>query len=93
MLRRPFYDYSKEHWQHLRTTNPVESPFASLRLRTDAAKCYKRVDKAIAVIWKMLMVVEKRFRRLNAPDLMKSVYDGRKYEDGIAMQTAEEVAA
>ena len=45
-----FYDFPKEHWQHLRTTNPVESPFAALRLRTDAAKRYKRVDRAIAVI-------------------------------------------
>ena len=51
-----FYDFPKEHWSHLRTTNPVESPFAALRLRTDAAKRYKRVDRAIAVIWKMLMV-------------------------------------
>ena len=88
-----FYDYPKEYWQHLRTTNPMESPFASLRLRTDAAKRYKRVDRAIAVIWKMLMVVEKRFRRLNAPELTKAVYDGQKYDDGVAMQNAEEVAA
>ena len=57
-----FYDYPREHWRHLRTTNPVESPFAALRLRTDAARRYKRVDRAIAVIWKMLMVAEKRFR-------------------------------
>ena len=63
-----FYDFPKEHWGHLRTTNPVESPFAALRLRTDAAKRYKRVDRAIAVIWKMLMVAEQRFRRLKAPD-------------------------
>ena len=80
-------------WQHLQTTNPVESPFASLRMRTDAAKRDKRVDRAIAVIWKMLMVVEKRFRRLNATELMKAVYDDRKYENGIPMQTEEEVAA
>ena len=39
-----------EHWRHIRTTNPVESPFTALRLRTDAAKRYKRVDRAIAVI-------------------------------------------
>lgn len=44
-----FYDDHKEHWQHLRITNPVKSPFTSLRLRTDAAKRYKRVDGAIAV--------------------------------------------
>ena len=88
-----FYDYPREHWQHLRTTNPVESPFASLRLRTDAAKCYRRVDRAIAVIRKMLMVVEQRFRRLNAPELMKAVYIGEKCKDGVAIQNAEEVAA
>ena len=68
-----FYDFPKEHWGHLRTTNPVESPFAALRLRTDAAKRYKRVDRAIAVIWKMLMVAEQRFRRLKAPELIEDV--------------------
>ena len=71
-----FYDFPKEHWGHLRTTNPVESPFAALRLRTDAAKRYKRVDRAIAVIWKMLMVAEQRFRRLKAPELIEDVYLG-----------------
>ena len=89
-----FYDFPKEHWQHLRTTNPVESPFAALRLRTDAAKRYKRVDRAIAVIWKMLMVAEQRFRRLKAPELIEDVYLGAQYADGIAIETtAEKVAA
>ncbi len=89
-----FYDYPREHWRHLRTTNPVESPFAALRLRTDAAKRYKRVDRAIAVMWKMLMVAEKRFRRLQAPELMEDVYLGAKYVDGIAVDvTAEKAAA
>ena len=76
-----FYDFPKEHWGHLRTTNPVESPFAALRLRTDAAKRYKRVDRAIAVIWKMLMVAEQRFRRLKAPELIEDVYLGAQYAD------------
>ena len=89
-----FYDYPKEHWRHLRTTNPVESPFAALRLRTDAARRYKRVDRAIAVIWKMLMVAGKRFRRLQAPELMADVHLGAQYVDGIAVAaTAEKVAA
>ena len=89
-----FYDYPREHWRHLRTTNPVESPFAALRLRTDAARRYKRVDRAIAVVWKMLMVAGKRFRRLQAPELMTDVYLGVKYKDGIAVEaTAEKVAA
>ena len=89
-----FYDYPREHWRHLRTTNPVESPFAALRLRTDAARRYKRVDRAIAVIWKMLMVAEKRFRRLQAPELMKDVYLGVKYVDGVVIEVpAERIAA
>ena len=74
-----FYDFPLEHWRHIRTTNPVESPFAALRLRTDAAKRYKRVDRAIAVIWKMLLVAESRFRRLKAPDLMRDVYHASQY--------------
>jgi transposase-like protein len=77
-----FYSYPKEHWQHIRTTNPVESPFAALRLRTDAAKRYKRVDNATAVIWKMLMVVQSNFRRLKSPELLLEVYVGEKYVNG-----------
>ena len=89
-----FYDFPKEHWGHLRTTNPVESSFAALRLRTDAAKRYKRVDRAIAVIWKMLMVAEGRFRRLKAPELMEDVYLGPRYADRIVVKPIlEEVAA
>ena len=88
-----FYAFPKEHWRHVRTTNPVESPFAALRLRTDAAKRYKRVDRAIAVIWKMLMVAEGRFRRLKAPALMKVVYQGARYKDGVVINTMPEKVA
>lgn len=90
-----FYGFPKEHWKHLRTTNPVESPFASLRLRTDAARRFKKVDNAIAVIWKLLMVGEKRFRILTAADLFKDVYYGVRFEDGkrVLSTDSEEVAA
>jgi transposase-like protein len=71
-----FYRFPKEHWKHLRTTNPVESPFAALRLRTDAAKRYKKVANATAVTWKMLLIAEQRFRKLDAPEKMKDVYLG-----------------
>lgn len=89
-----FYQYPKAHWQHLRTTNPVESPFAALRLRTDAAKRFKKVTNAQALIWKMLMVAEKRFRRLKSPHLMKDVHRGDQYVNGVAVnQVSEEKAA
>ena len=89
-----FYNYPKQQWQHLRTTNPVESPFSALRLRTDAARRFKKVANARAVIWKMLLVAEKRFRRLKAPHLMKDVYQGAQYANGVPVnQVTQEKAA
>lgn len=85
-----FYSYPKEHWPHLRTSNIVESPFAALRLRTDAAKRFKKVDNAIAVIWKTLLIVEKRFRRLRAPELMEGLFHGAKYEDGALIESPKQ---
>ena len=84
-----FYDFPEAHWKHLRTTNVVESPFASVRLRTSAAKRFKRVESATALIWKLLTVAEKRFRKLNAPHLLSDVYEGRKFEDGKPVSTQQ----
>jgi len=77
-----FYGFPQEHWQHLRTTNIVESPFAVVRLRTTAAKRYKKVTNATAVIWKTLLVAEQSFERLNAPELLADVADGVEYGNG-----------
>ena len=89
-----FYAYPDAHWSHIRTTNPLESPFAALRLRTDAAKRYKRVDRATALIWKLLMVAEKRFRRLRGSHLLPGVCQRRFQPQAIEEQRVlEEVAA
>lgn len=77
-----FYSFPQEHWRHLRTTNIVESPFASVRLRTDASRRYKRVEGAKAIIWKMLRVAEKSWRKLNAPELLPLVVSGVTFRDG-----------
>ncbi len=77
-----FYDFPEEHWKHIRTTNVVESPFAALRLRTGAAKRFKKVASATMLIWRVLRVGESRFRRLDAPELLADVYDGRRFADG-----------
>jgi transposase-like protein len=87
-----FYRFPKEHWKHLRTTNVVESPFAALRLRTNAAKRYRKVENATAVIWKMLMVAEQRFRRLNAPEKLKLVYLGIDSQESFEAETEEVLA-
>ena len=88
-----FYSFPHQHWKHLRTTNPVESPFAGLRFRTDAAKRYKKVDNATAVIWKMLLLAEQRFRRLDAPERMQKVFLGVQFRDGIEVKVEDQVAA
>ena len=88
-----FFSFPHEHWVHLRTTNIVESPFASVRLRTTAAKRYKRVENATALIWKLLLVAEKTFRRLNAAHLLAAVSAGAKYVDGIPVTSQSERAA
>jgi putative transposase len=77
-----FYDFPAEHWRHIRTTNVVESPFSAVRLRTGAARRFKKVANATALIWKVLMVTEKRFRKLNAPHLLSELYQGIEYKDG-----------
>jgi transposase-like protein len=77
-----FYNFPREHWQHIRTTNVIESPFAALRLRTDAAKRFKKVENATAVIWRMLLVAERKFRRLNSPELVREVHLGVKFVNG-----------
>lgn len=82
-----FFDYPQEHWTHLRTTNIVESPFDQVRLRTDASRRFKKTESAEAMIWKLLCVAEKSWRALNAPHLMKEVYEGKRFNDGVAVST------
>ncbi len=77
-----FYDFPKEHWKHLRTTNIVESPFATARLRTGASKRFRKVRYATMMIWKTLTVAEANWRILNAPELLQKVLDGVQFKDG-----------
>jgi transposase-like protein len=89
-----FYAFPKEHWKHLRTTNVVESPFAAVRLRTNAAKRYQKVENATAVIWRLLLLAQGQFRRLDAPHRLAEVAEGAVYEDGVRVrQSWEKVAA
>jgi transposase-like protein len=89
-----FYSFPKEHWVHLRTTNVVESPFASVRLRTDAAKRFKKVQNATAMIWKLLQVAQKNFRTLKGYWLLPDVYKGQEFVDGVIKQeSVERIAA
>ena len=68
----------------------MESQFNAVRLRTDASRRFKKTENAEAMIWKLLLVAEKSWRALNAPHLMRDVYDGKLFKDGIAVRTKTE---
>ena len=87
VLTCTFYQFPQAHWVHLRTTNLVESPFATVRLRTTAAKRFKKVENGTALIWKLLQVAETSFRRLKGTELLPAVYAGARYVDGVKQVT------
>jgi len=79
-----FYHYPKEHWIHLRTTNPIESIFSGVRLRTDAARRMRRRDNALYLVFKIVQRLSRNWRTLNGgANLMTLVLEGREFKDGI----------
>lgn len=83
-----YYDFPREHWKHLRTSNVVESPFSRVRLRTTASRRFKSQINATCLIWKTLMIAEMSFRKLNAPLLVEKVAEGKKYNNGKEIRVA-----
>jgi len=83
-----YYDYPREHWKHLRTSNVVESPFSRVRLRTEASRRFKTQINATCLIWKTLMIAEKSFRKLNAPHLVDKVARDMKCSNGTEVRDA-----
>jgi putative transposase len=78
-----FYDFPAEHWQHLRTTNPIESTFATVRHRTIRAKGCLSNKTALAMIFKLAQAAEKSWRRLKGHAQLPKVVLGVKFNDGI----------
>lgn len=78
-----FYDFPAEHWKHLRTTNPIESTFATVRHRTVRSKGCLSNRTALAMIFKLAQAAEKSWRRLNGHNQLPKVIQGVKFIDGI----------
>jgi len=79
-----FFDFPAEHWIHLRTTNPIESPFATVKARTKKTKGAGSRNAGLAMAFKLLLSAEQRWRRVNAPHLVALVRAGVKFPDGEA---------
>ena len=78
-----FYAFPAEHWRHLRTTNPIESSFATVKLRTRVTKGAGSKAAALGMAFKLLKTAEERWRRFNGHELVADVLDGHTYKNGI----------
>jgi transposase-like protein len=78
-----FYDFPAEHWIHLRTSNPIESTFASVRLRTAKTKGCGSRNACLSMVFKLALSAQKRWRALNGAKLLADVITGVVFEDGV----------
>jgi putative transposase len=88
-----FYDYPAEHWIHLRTTNPIESTFATVRHRSKVTKGPGSKAAGLAMAFKLIEAAQARWRAVNAPHLVALVRAGARFERGVLVEREPAVAA
>jgi putative transposase len=89
-----FYDFPAEHWIHIRTTNPIESTFATVRLRHRKTKGSGSRTACLTMVFKLMQSAEKKWRLLNGSKILPDVIAGIKFADGVQLQTQpKEIAA
>ncbi|MEU6578962.1 IS256 family transposase [Streptomyces sp. NPDC046805] len=88
-----FYAFPAEHWIHLRTTNPIESTFSTVRLRTKVTRGAGSRIAALAMVFKLVESAEQRWRAVNAPHLVALVRAGARFEGGRLVERPEILAA
>ena len=85
-----FYDYPAEHWIHLRTTNPIESTFSTVRLRQRVTKGPGTRAAGVAMAYKLLRAAETKWRAVNAPHLVALVRAGATFEKGVLVERSND---
>jgi len=83
-----FFNFPAEHWKHLRTTNVIESPFATVRLRERATRGAGSRTKGLLMAFKLLEMTQQRWRRLDGAHLLPLVRAGVKFVDGVRLEGA-----
>jgi transposase-like protein len=78
-----FYNFPAEHWSHLRTTNPIESAFATVRLRTKRTKGSGSTEATLMMVFKLMQAAQKQWRKLRGYALLKEVVEEVKFIDGL----------
>ena len=85
-----FYDFPAEHWLHLKTTNPIESTFATVRLRTKVTKGPGSRAAGLAMALKRLEAAQDRWRAVNGPHLVALVRAGARFEKGVIVEREQQ---
>ena len=83
-----FYDFPAEHWRHIRSTNPIESTFATVRLRTRKTKGCGSRDATLMMVFKLVQSAEKRWQKLHSHAMITLLFSGVKFEDGVLKKAA-----
>ncbi|MCB1180470.1 MAG: transposase, partial [Chlamydiia bacterium] len=83
-----FYDFPAEHWQHIRTTNPIESTFATIRHRSRQTKGCGSRKATLSMVFKLATEAQKHWRRLKGSKLITKVVNGVKFKDGEEVKQA-----
>ena len=81
-----FYDFPAAHWVHLRTTNPIESTFATVRARTTVTKGAGSRRRGLVMAYKLLDAAQDRWRKINSPELVALIRAGAEFKDGIQIE-------
>ena len=81
-----FYDFPAPHWIHLRTTNPIESTFATVKARTRLTKGAGSRRRGLVMAYKLLDAAQDRWRKVNSPELVAHVRAGIEFKDGIQVE-------
>ena len=81
-----FDDFPAEHWVPIRTTHPVESTFATVRLRTGKTRGCRSRETAFTMVFKLCLRAEKRWRRLNGAEQLTALMTGAKFQDGVRVE-------
>ena len=84
-----FYDFPAEHWDHLRTANPIESVFATVRHRTVRTKGALSQETARLMVFKLVIAAARSWRRLKGENQLPKVIEGVTFKDGVEVPTAD----
>jgi putative transposase len=86
-----YFDFPAEHWVHVRTSNPIESAFATVRLRQRVTKGAGSRQRGLTMAFKLLEMAQQRWRRLNAAELLPLVRAGARFTDGVQLERVDQV--